>query len=147
MAPDGTAYPVRTVPRFRRGRYRANLVCEGAGGAHSRIGHVDVQKEKGAGDARGGRARPGRRGRDCRLQQEGRERVHALAARASAGVGELEAMSESDAASLFAAPPRQRDGSHLQVDAPALVERKSRNPRLTIAAESGGRCTAPRRLR
>lgn len=69
------------------------------------------------------------------------KRKRALAMLAGGGRG------QADAASLFAAPPRQRDGSHLQVDAPALVERKSRNPRLTIAAESGGRCTAPRRLR
>ena len=48
------------------------------------------------------------------------------------GVEELEAMSEADAAAIFAAPPRGRDESHLQVDAPALVERKSRSPRLPL---------------
>ena len=59
-----------------------------------------------------------------------------------AGVGELEAMSESDAASLFAAPPRQRGGPHIQVDAPALVERKSRNPRLPLKLMWAEHCEA-----
>lgn len=45
------------------------------------------------------------------------------------GAEGLGAMSEADAASTFAAPPRGRDGSRPQVDAPALVEGRSRNPR------------------
>lgn len=59
-----------------------------------------------------------------------------------AGAEELEAMSESDAAAIFAAPPRQRDGSHLQVDARALVERKSRNPRLPLKLMWAEHCEA-----
>lgn len=47
-------------------------------------------------------------------------------------VDELEAMSETDVATVFNAPPRQRDSSHLEVDVPALVMRKSINTRLTI---------------
>lgn len=45
---------------------------------------------------------------------------------------QVEAMSEAEAAAPFAAAPRGRDDGHLQVDAKALVERKSRNPRLPI---------------
>lgn len=65
------------------------------------------------------------------------------------GAGELEAMSEADAASMFAAPPRGRDGSRLQVDAPALVERRSGNPRLPLRPMRAGHreaASAARRL-
>ena len=58
------------------------------------------------------------------------------------GVDELEAMSEADAAAIFAAPPRRRDESHLQVDAPALVERKSRSPRLPLKLMWAEHCEA-----
>lgn len=58
------------------------------------------------------------------------------------GVDELEAMSEAEAASVFAAPPRQRDASHLQIDAAALVERKTRNPRLPLKLMWAEHCEA-----
>ena len=58
------------------------------------------------------------------------------------GVGELEAMSEADAAALFARPPRKRDESHLQIDARALVERKSKNPRLPLKLMWAEHCEA-----
>lgn len=44
----------------------------------------------------------------------------------------IEAMSEAEAAALFAAGPRHKDEPHLQVDAAALVERKKKNPRLPL---------------
>ena len=44
----------------------------------------------------------------------------------------IEAMSEAEAAALFAAEPRHKDEPHLQVDAAALVERKTKNPRLPL---------------
>ena len=58
------------------------------------------------------------------------------------GAEELEAMSGADAASIFAAPPRGRDGPRLQVDAPAPVERKPGNPRLPLRPMWAGRCEA-----
>ena len=46
------------------------------------------------------------------------------------GAEGLEAMSEADAASIFAAPPRGRDGSRPQVDAPALTRESPGTPGL-----------------
>lgn len=65
------------------------------------------------------------------------------------GAGELEAMSGADAASTFAAPPGGRDGSRLQVDAPALVEGRSGDPRPPLGpmrAERREAASAARRL-
>ncbi len=54
----------------------------------------------------------------------------------------IEAMSVEEAAELFAAPPRQRDESHMRIDAPALVERKSKNPRLPLKLMWAEHCEA-----
>ena len=67
------------------------------------------------------------------------------------GVGAegLEAMSGADAASMFAAPPRGRDGSRPQVDAPALAEGRSGDPRPPLKpmwAERREAASAARRL-
>lgn len=58
------------------------------------------------------------------------------------GAGELEAMSGADAASTFAALPRGRDGSRPQVDAPALAEGRSGDPRLPLRPMRAERCEA-----
>lgn len=58
------------------------------------------------------------------------------------GAEGLGAMSEADAASIFAAPPRGRDGSRPQVDAPALVEGRSGNPRPPPKLMWAERCEA-----
>ena len=58
------------------------------------------------------------------------------------GAEGLGATSGADAASIFAAPPRGRDGSRPQVDAPALVEGKSGNPRPPPKLMWAERCEA-----
>lgn len=59
-----------------------------------------------------------------------------------ATLDQVKAMSEAEAAAPFAAKPRGRDDGHLRVDAKALVERKSKNPRLPIKLMWAEHCEA-----